>query len=111
MLNPRVQHLVLLTQRLTRQLPGDRLLSQTRSETMPSHHTAPLDRMGLQIGDQVLVLANTVKMAVGTVGTITGFSSGSQHPLVAITARGRFLIPACSLERLGPVSAAMAPSD
>ena len=78
---------------------------------MSSQNAAPLDRMGLQIGDQVRVLANTVKMAVGTVGTIVGFSSSSQHPLVAITSRGRFLIPACSLERLGPVPAAMAASD
>jgi hypothetical protein len=78
---------------------------------MKGHTTAPLDRMGLQIGDQVQVLANSVKMAVGTVGTIVGFSSSSQHPLVAIASRGRFLIPACSLERLGPVSATMAPSD
>jgi hypothetical protein len=67
--------------------------------------------MGLQIGDQVRVLANSVKMAVGTVGTIEGFSSGSQHPLVAVATRGRYLIPASSLERLGPVSAAMAPID
>lgn len=78
---------------------------------MTSHHAAPLDRMGLQVGDQVLVRANTVKMAVGTVGTIVGFSATSQHPLVAVAARGRFLIPACSLERLGPLPAAMAPSD
>jgi hypothetical protein len=78
---------------------------------MTNHNAAPLDRMGLQIGDQVQVLANSVKMAVGTVGTVVGFSSGSQHPLVAITSRGRFLIPACSLERLGALSAAMAPSD
>lgn len=78
---------------------------------MTSQHAAPLDRMGLQIGDQVRVLANSVKMAVGTVGTIVGFSSGSQHPLVAITSRGRFLIPACSLERIGPMAAELAPSD
>ena len=78
---------------------------------MTNHHAAPLDRMGLQVGDQVRVLANSVKMAVGTVGTIVGFSSSSQHPLVAIASRGRFLIPACSLERLGPMPAEMTPSD
>lgn len=69
---------------------------------MTSQNAVPLDRMGLQIGDQVQVLANSVRMAVGTVGTIVGFSTGSQHPLVAVPARGRFLIPACSLVRLEP---------
>jgi hypothetical protein len=78
---------------------------------MTSHNAAPQDRLGLQIGDQVEVLTNTVKMPIGTVGTIVGFSAGSQHPLVAVTTRGRFLIPACSLARLGPISAAMAPID
>jgi hypothetical protein len=78
---------------------------------MMTRNAAPLDRQGFQVGDQVVVRANTVKMAVGTVGTIVGFSSGSDHPLVEITTRGRFLIPACSLARLGPISAAMAPID
>ncbi len=78
---------------------------------MTSRDTVLLDRQGFQIGDQVVVRANTVKMPIGTVGTIVGFSSGSQHPLVEITTRGRFLIPACSLERLGPLPAATAPID
>lgn len=78
---------------------------------MPTRDTVLPDRLGLQIGDQVVVRANTVKMPIGTVGTIVGFSSGSQHPLVTVTTRGRFLIPACSLERLGPISAPMTPID
>jgi hypothetical protein len=78
---------------------------------MTSHNAAPLDRMGLQIGDQVQVLANSVKMAVGTVGTIVGFSAGSEHPLVTITTRGRFLIPARSLVRLETLPGRRLPVD
>ncbi len=78
---------------------------------MTSRDTVVPDSQGFQIGDQVVVRENTVKMPIGTVGTIVGFSSGSQHPLVTVTTRGRFLIPACSLERLGPISGALAPID
>ena len=78
---------------------------------MMTHKTAPLDRQGFQIGDQVVVRANTVKMAVGTVGTIVGFSASSDHPLVEITKRGRFLIPALSLVRWMPMPAVLVPID
>jgi hypothetical protein len=59
----------------------------------------PVDRQGLQVGDQVQILPNAVKAPVGIVGTIVGFSAGAQHPLVQIAGRGRFLIPALSLAR------------
>lgn len=77
---------------------------------MMSHNAAPLDRQGFQIGDQVVVRAKTVKMAVGTVGTIVGFSSIADHPLVEVSRRGRFLIPAISLLRWTPLSGPSLPS-
>ncbi len=67
---------------------------------MPLKALTPLDRQGLQVGDQVQILANTVKAPVGIVGAIVGFTAGAQHPLVEIAGRGRFLIPALSLVRL-----------
>jgi hypothetical protein len=77
---------------------------------MMSHNAAPLDRQGFQLGDQVVVRANTVKMAVGTVGTIVGFSAIADHPLVEISRRGRFLIPALSLVRWMPLPGQTLPS-
>jgi len=78
---------------------------------MTSRDAVRLDRQGFQIGDQVVVRANTVKMVVGTVGTIVGFSSLSDHPLVEVPHRGRFLIPALSLVRWTPMPGRSLPSD
>ena len=78
---------------------------------MMRRDAAPLDRQGFQIGDQVVVRANTVKMAVGTVGTIVGFSSSADHPLVEISTRDRYLIPALSLVRWMPMPAVLSPIE
>jgi hypothetical protein len=82
---------------------GGPLGSTTRipetSTTMTPKEPTPVDRQGLQIGDRVRIMTNAVKASVGIVGTISGFSTGSQHPLVEVAGRGRCLIPALSLVR------------
>lgn len=70
--------------------------------SLPERALSPVDRQGLQVGDRVLVLANTVRVPERTIGTIVSFSTGSGHPIVEGAGRGRFLIPSLSLQRLGP---------
>lgn len=65
--------------------------------SMPPHDLTPLDRRGLQVGDRVQILANSVRAPVGAFGVIVGFTTGSHHPLVEVPGRGRLLIPALSL--------------
>lgn len=69
---------------------------------LPHRTLEPVDRQGLEVGDRVQVLANEVRMPVQTVGTVVAFSTGSGHPIVEIPGRGRFLIPARSLQVLPP---------